>query len=80
MAQIPTEISFRGEVVTPGVTATSGLTSAGCRLTRLASDLGQARQKVRLYDPFMSGLQQAQAMRRKRGGWQQSQQQRQLLR
>ncbi len=29
---------------TPGVTATSGLTSAGCHLTRLASDLGQAQK------------------------------------
>jgi hypothetical protein len=37
------------------VTDTSGLTSAGCHLTRLASDLGQARQKVRLYGTFMSG-------------------------
>jgi hypothetical protein len=40
--------SCRGEMVTSprrGVTDTYGLTSAGCHLTRLASDLGQARQK-----------------------------------
>ena len=40
--------SCRGEMVTSprrSVTDTSGLTSAGCHLTRLASDLGQARQK-----------------------------------
>jgi hypothetical protein len=40
--------SCRAEVVTSprrSVTATSGLTSAGCHLTRLASDLGQACQK-----------------------------------
>jgi hypothetical protein len=40
--------SCRGEVVTSphrSVTDTSGLTSAGCHLTCLASDFGQARQK-----------------------------------
>jgi hypothetical protein len=40
--------SCRGEVVTSprrSVTATSELLSAGCHLTRLASDLGQAHQK-----------------------------------
>ncbi len=40
--------SCRGEMVTSplrSVTDTSGLTSAWCHLTRLASDLGQARQK-----------------------------------
>jgi hypothetical protein len=45
-------------MVTPpcrSVTATSGLTSAGCHLTRLASDLGGA-PKVHLYDTFLSGL------------------------
>ena len=31
-AQVPTEISFRGEVVTPSVTATSVLTSVECQL------------------------------------------------
>ncbi len=40
--------SCRGEMVTSprrSVNDTSGLTSAGCHLTRLASDLGQACQK-----------------------------------
>ncbi len=42
------KISCRAEVVTSpcrSVTATPGLTSAGCHLTRLASDLSWMRQK-----------------------------------
>ncbi len=42
------KISCRAEVVTSlrrSVTPTSELTSAGCHLTRLASDLGHVRQK-----------------------------------
>ncbi len=38
------------------ITATSELTSAGCHLTHLASDLGWMCQKVRLYCTFVSGL------------------------
>jgi hypothetical protein len=40
--------SCQGEMVTSprrSIADTSGLTSAGCHLTRLASDLGQAHQK-----------------------------------
>jgi hypothetical protein len=38
-----------------GTSATSGLTQQSGSLTRLASDLGRARQKVRLYGTFVSG-------------------------
>ncbi len=40
------------EGVTSGVTATSGLTSSGYHLTRLAPDLGRARQKYVCTVPF----------------------------
>ncbi len=53
------KISTRAEVVTSphrSITATSELTSAGCHLTHLASDLGQACQKVLLYGTFVSCL------------------------
>ncbi len=55
------KISYQAEVVTSlhrSVTATSELTSAGCHLTPLASYLGWACQKVRLYGTFVSGLRQ----------------------
>ncbi len=55
------KISCRAEVVTSprrSVTTTSELTSAGCHLTHLASDLVRACQKVRLYGTFISGLSQ----------------------
>jgi hypothetical protein len=39
-----------------GVSATSELTQQSGFLTHLASDLGWARQKVRLYGTFLSGL------------------------
>ncbi len=54
-------MSHQAEVVISprrSITATSELTSAGCHLTRLASDLGRACQKVRLYGTFVSGLRQ----------------------
>jgi hypothetical protein len=38
------------------VTATSELTSSGCHLTRLASDLGWGAPKVRLCGTFLSSL------------------------
>ncbi len=53
------KISYRAEMVTSlhrSITATSELTSAGWHLTHLASDLGQARQKVRLYSTLVSSL------------------------
>ncbi len=53
------KISCRTEVVTSpcrSITTTSELTSAGCHLTRLASDLGWAPPKVCLYGTFMSSL------------------------
>jgi hypothetical protein len=58
---IPFKISTRAEVVTSlcrSVTATSNLTSAGCHLTPLASDLGRGHPKVHLYGTFVSGLRQ----------------------
>ncbi len=53
------KMSSQAEVVTSlhrSITATSELTSAGCHLTRLASDLGPVCQKVHLYGTFVSGL------------------------
>jgi hypothetical protein len=59
------KISCRAEVVTSprrSITATS-LTSAGCHLTCLASELGWVHQKVRLYyGTFPSGLRQLSTM------------------
>jgi hypothetical protein len=56
---LPVKISCWAEVVTSpcrSITTTSGLTSAGCLLTHLASDLSQGPQKVCLYSTFVSGL------------------------
>jgi hypothetical protein len=53
------KISYWAEVVTSlhrSDTATSELTSTGCHLTHLASDLGWVRQKVHLYGTFLSGI------------------------
>jgi hypothetical protein len=50
------KVSFRGEVVTPGVTATSVLTSAKCQCHTSSIWPWSGMPKVRLYDIFLGGL------------------------
>ncbi len=50
------KVSFRGEVVTPGVTATSVLTSAKCQCHTSSVWPWSGAPKVRLYDTFLGGL------------------------
>jgi hypothetical protein len=50
------KVSFREEVVTPGVTATSALTSAECQRHTSSIWPWSGMPKVRLYDTFLGGL------------------------
>ncbi len=50
------KVSFRDEVVTPGVTATSMLTSAECQCHTSSVWPWSGAPKVRLYDTFLGGL------------------------
>ncbi len=52
------KVSFCGEVVTPGVTATSVLTSAECQHHTSSVQPWSGTPKVRLYDTFLGGLRQ----------------------
>ncbi len=50
------KVSFCNEVVTPGVTATSVLTSAECQHHTCSNWPWSGAPKVRLYDTFLGGL------------------------
>ena len=50
------KVSFRGEVVTPGVTATSVLTFAKCQCHTSSVGPWSGMPKVRLYDTFLGSL------------------------
>ena len=52
------KVSFCDEVVTPGVTANSALTSAGCQRHTSSIWPWSDAPKVRLYDTFLGGLHQ----------------------
>ncbi len=53
------KVSFRDEVVTPGVTPTSVLTSAECQRHTSSIWPWSGVPKVRLYDTFLGGLRQS---------------------
>ncbi len=52
------KVSFRNEVMTPGVTATSVLTSAECQCHTSSVWNWSGAPKVHLYDTFLGDLRQ----------------------